>query len=150
MSKQSVSNNTQLSFEFKGLNKRRVVSDFDGGSITSDGGGLLLREVDQRLKIIERVADCFSDYRESYRTEHSVAELIRQRIYGIALGYEDLNDHDELRCDPGFAAIVGKSDPTGTSRARERDHGYALVGSSTLNRFELLQRTGALLIAIRR
>ncbi len=142
MSKQSVSNNTQLSFEFKGLKKRRVVSDFEGGSITSDGGGLLLREVDHRLKIIERIAGCFNDYRESYRTEHSVLELIRQRIYGIALGYEDLNDHDELRCDPGFAAMVGKADPTGSDRSRERDVGYALAGSSTLNRFELSPENG--------
>ncbi len=113
MSKQSVSNNTQLSFEFQGLKKRRVLSYFKGGSITSDGGGLLLREVDHRLKICGRIADCFRDYRETYRTEHSVVELLRQRIYGIALGYEDLNDHDELRGDPGFAAMVGKADPTG-------------------------------------
>lgn len=137
MSKQSVSNNTQFSFEFQGLKKRKVVSDFEGGSITSDGGGLLLREVDQRLGICETIAGCFRDYREEYRTEHSVVELIRQRIYGIALGYEDLNDHDKLRGDPGFAAMVGKADPTGTARSRERDMGYALAGSSTLNRFEL-------------
>ncbi len=142
MSKQSVCNNTQFSFEFKGLKKRRVVSDFEGGSITSDGGGLLLREVDHRLKICRRIADCFRDYREAYRTEHSVLELIRQRIYGIALGYEDLNDHDELRCDPGFAAMVGKADPTGSDRSRERDMGYALAGSSTLNRFELSPENG--------
>ncbi len=137
MSKQSVCDNTQYSFEFQGLGKRKVVSDFHGGSITSDGGGLLLREVDYRLRICERIADCFRDYREGYRTEHSVVEVIRQRIYGIALGYEDLNDHDDLRKDPGFAAMVGKSDPTGSDRSRERDRGCALAGSSTLNRFEL-------------
>lgn len=142
MSKQSVSNNTQLSFEFKGLEKRRVISDFSGGSITSDGGGLLLREVDLKLRICDRIAGCFSDHREQNRVDHSVQELLRQRIYAIALGYEDLNDHDELRCDPGYAAIVGKPDPTGQDRIRDRDRGYALAGSSTLNRLELSSEEG--------
>jgi len=143
MSKQSVSNNTQLSFEFQGLDKRRFVTDFEGGNITSDGGAVLLREVDQRLGICERLADCFMDYREKHRIDHSIVELLRQRIFGIALGYEDLNDHDELRTDPGYAAIVGKSDPTGSDRSRDRDRGYALAGSSTLNRFELGSEDGS-------
>ncbi len=85
--------------EFQGLGKRGVVGKFDGGNITSDSGGLLLREVDERLGISKRFAACFSDYRDQKSIEHGVEALVRQRIYGIALGYEDLNDHDDLRSD---------------------------------------------------
>ena len=109
---------------------------FDGGRISSNGGLPLLREVDQRRRIVERFADCFEDAREPGQVEHSVEELLRQRLYGLALGYEDLNDHDELRTDALLAAVVGKSDPTGETRARERDRGKPLAGKSTLNRLE--------------
>jgi hypothetical protein len=105
--------------------------------ISSDGGGLLLREVEKRVGIIERFAACFSDRRKPERIEHTVRELVGQRIYGLALGYEDLNDHDQLRTDPLLAVLAEKRDPTGESRERERDRGKALAGKSTLNRVEM-------------
>jgi len=114
-----------------------VVGRFDGGSITSDGGGLLLREVEQRAKIVGQFATCFTDYRSPILTEHSVEELLAQRIYALALGYEDLNDHDELRTDAALAVLVGKEDPQGKKRLHRRDRGKALAGKSTLNRLEL-------------
>jgi hypothetical protein len=114
-----------------------VVARFDGGSITSDGGGLLLREVERRTGILRQFAACFTDHRDPRLIEHSVLELVGQRVYGLALGYEDLNDHDELRRDPLLATLVGKVDPTGAHRARDRDAGKALAGKSTLNRLEL-------------
>ena len=124
-------------FEFHPLGAREVRVGFDGGAITSDGGGLLLREVEKRTGIVEGFAACFTDHREAERVEHTVRELVAQRVYGLALGYEDLNDHDELRRDPLLAVLVEKEDPTGESRARERDRGKALAGKSTLNRLEL-------------
>jgi hypothetical protein len=96
---------------------------------------LLLREVEKRTGIVERFAACFRDHREAARVEHTARELVAQRVYGLALGYEDLNDHDELRRDPLLAVLVEKEDPTGESRERER--GKALAGKSTLNRLEL-------------
>jgi len=127
----------QQSFEFHPLNQRQVVGRFDGGAITTDGGGLLLREVEKRTGIIERFAACFQDHRAAGQVEHSVKELVGQRVYGLALGYEDLNDHEELRRDPLLAVLAEKPDPTGESRARKRDRGKALAGKSTLNRLEL-------------
>jgi len=113
------------------------VGHFDGGDITTDGGGLLLREVEQRTGIIRKFAACFRDYRDARFIEHTVEELVAQRIYGISLGYEDLNDHDQLRLDPALAVIVGKQDPKGEYRRAEQDRGKALAGKSTLNRLEL-------------
>ncbi len=118
-----------------------MVANFSGGKITSDSGGLLLREVEERRRIIGRFAKCFTDYRDARTVEHTVNELVAQRVYGIALGYEDLNDHDNLRHDPLLAVLVGKEDPSGESRARERDRGKALAGKSTLNRLELNKGT---------
>jgi hypothetical protein len=123
--------------EFHALGQRKVVSKFDGGNITSDAGGLLLRETEKRTGILKGFADCFEDLRNSKMIEHPVAELIAQRVYGLALGYEDLNDHDELRQDPLLAVLVGKEDPEGETRVRQRDKGKALAGKSTLNRLEL-------------
>ena len=123
--------------QFHPHNKHEVVGKFDGGRITSDGGSLLLREVEQRTRIIEQFAKCFTDHRSPVLTEHSVKELIAQRVYALALGYEDLNDHDELRADPTLAVLVGKDDPEGRNRLRKRDRGMALAGKSTLNRLEL-------------
>ena len=123
--------------EFQPLEKRELVGIFDGGTITSDAGGLLLREVDAKTGIIGRLAECFTDYRDPELIEHTVAELVAQRVYALALGYEDLNDHDQLRHDPLMAVLAGKDDPTGRDRARERDRGKALAGKSTLNRLEL-------------
>jgi hypothetical protein len=97
---------------------------------------VLVREVDQRRQIVERFAGCFEDRREAGQVEHPVEDLLRQRIFGLALGYEDLNDHDELRTDALLAVAVGKADPTGSSRLRDRDRGKPLAGKSTLNRLE--------------
>jgi len=127
----------QESIEFHPLDKREVRGGFDGGAITSDAGGLLLREVEKRTGIIAQFAACFRDHRQAERIEHRVEELVAQRVYGLALGYEDLNDHQELRRDPLLAVLAEKPDPTGESRVRERDQGKALAGKSTLNRLEL-------------
>jgi hypothetical protein len=123
--------------EFQGHFGRGVVGRFDGGLITSDGGGLLLREVERATKIISRFAGCFRDYRDSDVIEHTVYELVGQRVYGLALGYEDLNDHDDLRRDPLLGVLVGKQDAVGRNRVRRRDEGKSLAGKSTLNRLEL-------------
>lgn len=123
--------------EFQQLGRRAVIGRFDGGSISSDGGGLLLREVDKRTGISERLARCFRDYRKQKRIEHPVGSMIRQRICGIALGYEDLNDHDRLRHDVVLGVLSEKEEPGGTGRVRETDQGKPIAGKSTLNRLEL-------------
>jgi len=127
----------QKTFAFHGLGRRDIVARFDGGPITSDGGGLLLREAERLTGVIRQFAACFTDHRNPDLIEHTVVELIGQRVYGLALGYEDLNDHDELRHDPMLAVLVGKEDPTGDTRVCRRDRGKALAGKSTLNRLEL-------------
>ena len=109
---------------------RSVVAEFDGGALTSDAGGLLLGAADQRLGLVRRIARCFRDARDPRLVEHSVATLIGQRVFGIALGYEDLNDHDELRHDPLMAVLAGKLE------ARREDCA-PVAGKSTLNRLEL-------------
>jgi hypothetical protein len=93
--------------------------------------------VERRTGILRQFAGCFTDHRDPEAIEHPVYDLVAQRVYGLALGYEDLNDHDELRADPLLAALVGKTDPTGSQRLRTRDVGKALAGKSTLNRLEL-------------
>ena len=98
---------------------------------------MLLQQTERVTGIIRKFAACFTDHRDPDLIEHSVAELVAQRVYALALGYEDLNDHDELRNDPLLAVLVGKDDPTGNSRVRHRDKGKALAGKSTLNRLEL-------------
>ena len=123
--------------DFPMLGSREVLADFDGGDITSDGGALLLRKTEQLTAIIRQFAACFTDHRNPHLIEHTVEELIAQRVYALALGYEDLNDHDDLRRDPLLATVVGKGDPTGKTRQRQRDRGKPLAGRSTLNRLEL-------------
>jgi hypothetical protein len=123
--------------DFPTLGRRQVLADFDGGDISTDGGALLLRKAEQLTGIIRQFAACFDDHRDPGLIEHTAEELVAQRVYGLALGYEDLNDHDDLRRDPLLAAVVGKLDPTGRSRQRRRDRGKALAGKSTLNRLEL-------------
>src|SRR3954453_11703041 len=123
--------------DFPMLGSRQVLADFDGGDISTDGGALLLRETERLTGVIRQFAACFTDHRNPGLTQHTVGELIAQRVYALALGYEDLNDHVDLRRDPLLATVVGKADPTGTTRRRPRDRGKALAGKSTLNRLEL-------------
>jgi hypothetical protein len=128
-------NATYLDFPL--LGSRQVLADFDGGAISSDGGALLLRKTEQLTAILQQFAACFTDHRNPDLIEHPVPDLVAQRVYALALGYEDLNDHDDLRRDPLLAAVVGKADPTGQDRTRLRDRGKPLAGKSTLNRLEL-------------
>ena len=123
--------------DFPVLGSRQVLASFDGGDISSDGGGLLLRKTEDLTGIIRQFASCFTDHRNPQLTEHTREQLVAQRVYALALGYEDLNDHDELRLDPLLATVVGKKDPTGQDRLRKCDKGKALAGKSTLNRLEL-------------
>jgi hypothetical protein len=123
--------------EFHALGQRDVIGKFDGGRISSDGGGVLLREVEHRTHILKRLSECFTDYRDPDRIEHSVESLVKQRVMGIALGYEDLNDHDALRYDVLLAVLSDKADLTGVDRYQAEDKGKALAGKSTLNRLEL-------------
>ena len=123
----------QFVFGFHPLKHREIRAQFDGGAITTEGGGLLLREVEKRIGVVRQFAACFRDYRNSDLIEHSVEQLVAQRVYGLALGYEDLNDHEELRKDPLLAVLVEKSDPVGE----------VLAGKSTLNRLELTPATAS-------
>lgn len=122
---------------FQELGARKVVADFSGGTLSSDGGVLLLRQVDHNLGLTLELASCFWDLRDGRFVDHSVEQLLSQRIYGLALGYEDLNDHDRLRLDPLLATACEKEDPLGQDRVNPADRGIALAGSSTLNRLEL-------------
>jgi hypothetical protein len=117
---------TQSQFGFAAHYSKRLVAEFDGGTITTDGGGLLLRETDRRLKLTERLAGCFADRRDPELTKHSVEQLVGQRVYGLALGYEDLNDHEQLRQDPMLRLLAGKADIAE----------QPLAGKSTLSRLE--------------
>ena len=117
---------TQSSFGYEACGKREIVARFDGGTISSDGGAFLLRQTDQRLNLLPRLAECFLDGRNPEQVEHSILEMLSQRIYGLALGYEDLNDHEQLRQDPVFGILAGR-------QALEEP----LAGKSTLNRMEL-------------
>jgi len=124
-------------FEFQGQFGRKITADFSGGYLSSDGGAVFVRGMDQKLGLIGRLAECFEDGRFQPLVEHSVQELLRQRIGALALGYEDLNDHDRLRLDPMHALMAGKQDIEGGDRMCEEDKGKALAGHSTLNRLEL-------------
>lgn len=115
-------------FEFGGGNgARKVVAEFNGGTISSDGGGLLLRETDSKMNLLARFSQCFTDGRNSLQTVHSVEQMVRQRVYALSLGYEDLNDHEQLRQDPVLQVLAGKAEPGAEP----------LAGKSTLNRMEL-------------
>jgi hypothetical protein len=117
-------------FEFPAVEGRQVVAGFDGGAITTDAGALLLGQADRAIRLTERFADCFTDSRTAGLVEHQVDTLVMQRVVGIALGYEDLNDHDELRNDPVLAVLAGKLEA-------QRSDCAPLAGKSTLNRLEL-------------
>jgi Transposase DDE domain group 1 len=118
---------TQSRFCFANHFSREVVGEFNGGTMTSDGGALLLRETDRRMRLLPRFSQCFLDGRHPALVQHSVVQMLAQRVYGLALGYEDLSDHEELRHDPMFGLLAHKPDP-GTE---------PLAGKSTLNRLEL-------------
>ena len=98
---------TPIQLEFLPLGRRKVTARFDGGRLSSDAGGMLLGEVDARIGLLDRIAQCFQDYRDPEAVEHSVRDLVAQRIYALALGYEDLNDHDELCRDSLLRFGVG-------------------------------------------
>lgn len=122
--------------QFSGVERRRVVAAFDGGTVSSDAGALLLGRTDAVIGLIDRLAGCFVDERDPDLIEHTVRTLIGQRVFGMALGYEDLNDHERLRHDPVFGALLGKLTPT------RRTDCAALAGKSTLNRLELHPLSG--------
>lgn len=117
----------QSRLAFARAGKREVVAEFHGGAISSDGGALLLRETDRRIQLLERFSQCFLDGRNPALVEHRIEQMLAQRVYGLALGYEDLNDHEQLRHDPLLGVLAGKAEP---GKA-------ALAGKSTLNRMEL-------------
>ena len=121
----------QESFAFKAHFSRRVEAGFSADQVSTDGGALLLREVDQKINLLGRLAGCFGDGRSPLLVKHQLSEMLAQRIYGLALGYEDLNDHEQLRSDPLLGVLSGK-----------RDLAEPLAGKSTLNRLELVGRTG--------
>ena len=121
----------QEAFAFTAHFSRRVEAGFTAGQVSSDGGALLLREVDLKINLLGRLAGCFTDGRSPLLVTHQLSEMLSQRIYGLALGYEDLNDHEQLRADPLLAVLSGK---------RQLDQ--PLAGKSTLNRLELVGRTG--------
>jgi hypothetical protein len=121
----------QESFSFAAHFSRRVEAGFTAGQVSSDGGALLLREADRRINLLGRLAGCFLDGRSPLLVRHQLSEMLSQRIYGLALGYEDLNDHEQLRTDPLLGLLSGK-----------RKLEEPLAGKSTLNRLELVGRTG--------
>lgn len=127
----------QCSFDFQPLGARQVTARFDGGTITSDAGALLLREVEEKTGILHNFAACFDDFRDPELIEFSVEQLLKQRVFALCLGYEDLNDHEQLRHDPLLAVLAGRQDPTGQDRLDPRARGAPLAGKSTLNRLEL-------------
>src|SRR5258708_5494899 len=116
---------TQSQFEFEAHFSRRVVAEFSGERLTTEGGSLLLRAADRKIGLLRRVGRCFTDAGDPQRIEHELSAMLAQRIYGLALGYEDLNDHEELRNDPLLGMLAGR-----------RDLDAQLAGKSTLNRLE--------------
>jgi hypothetical protein len=124
-------------FLFHDLGPRRVQADFSGGTLSTDAGALLLRQVDMNLGLTAELAPCFEDGRNQVWVDHSVQELLRQRLFGTALGYEDINDHQRLRLDPLLATACGKADPLGERRMLPQHRGIALAAPATLNRLEL-------------
>ncbi len=118
---------SEQQFQFSTRGSREVVAEFNGGTITSDGGILLLQETDKKMNLLSRFSGCFLDGRDPAKVEHSVEQMLRQRVYALAQGYEDLNDHEQLRSDPLLGVLCGKAEPG-------KD---LLAGKSTLNRLEL-------------
>ncbi len=127
---------TRDELTFQPLGSRDGLARFDGATVTSDAGGLLLREVKAKFPVLDLFPRCFTDFRDPDQTAHTLGQLLKQRVFALGLGYEDLHDPDTLRHDPLLAARVGKPDPTGSDRRRRADRGQALAGKSTLNRLE--------------
>src|SRR5262245_29185901 len=127
----------QQALLFHDLGSRKVQADFSGGHLSSDGGALLLRQINRSLGLTRELAACFSDTRDPRWVDHSLEQLLDQRLYGLALGYEDLNDHQRLRLDPLLAVTCEKIDPFGNDRFLPVHRGIALAAPSTLNRLEL-------------
>ena len=127
---------SQDSFDFGTVEHRRVVGAFDGGEITSDAGAMLLGQTDKAIRLVSRLADCFQDGRSPAFTVHKLSALLSQRIFGIALGYEDIVDHDQLRHDPVLGVLGG------TLTAKRSDCA-PLAGKSTSNRLEHAAKVGA-------
>ena len=123
--------------QFSCVERRRVVAAFDGGAVSSDAGALLLGRTDEAIGLIDRLSGCFIDERDPQLIEHTVRTLIGQRVFGMALGYEDLNDHENLRHDAVWGALLGKLS------AKRRSDCAALAGKSTLNRLELHECAGS-------
>lgn len=136
-------NALQEKFQFDELSNKSVECDFSGGRLSSDGGLVLFRDLDNRLHLSERLSNCFNDMRKQCLVDHQLRELVAQRLLGLCAGYEDLNDHNHLRIDPLIAVAVGKADPTGNNRIGGRGKGKALAGASTLNRLELGNQSGS-------
>ena len=130
----SLTDNSSSNFNFGSIKGRKVIADFTGGIITSDAGIILLAELDKKLQITARFAQCFRDYRDSSYVEYSVHQLLAQRVYGIGLGYEDVNDHDKLRYDLALAIALGKLDFINSKKT-------GLAGKSTINRLEYCPET---------
>ena len=130
----SLTDNSSSNLNFGSIKGRKVIADFTGGIITSDAGIILLAELDKKLQITARFAQCFRDYRDSSYVEYSVHQLLAQRVYGIGLGYEDVNDHDKLRYDPALAIALGKLDFINSKKT-------GLAGKSTINRLEYCPET---------
>ena len=135
---------TPALFEFPPVESRHVVAGFDGGAITSDAGALLLGQTDRAIRLTERFAACFTDTRSAELVEHQVETMVMQRVIGIALGYEDLNDHEDLRHDPVLAVLASKLEaqrsdcaPLAGKLEAQRSDCAPLAGKSTLNRLEL-------------
>jgi len=122
---------SQETFSFAPHFRRHIEAGFTAGQVSSDGGGLLLREVDRKIRLLPRLSSCFTDGRSPLLVTHELSEMLAQRIYGLALGYEDLNDHEQLRTDPLWNVLSGK-----------RKLEEPLAGKSTLNRLELVGRSG--------
>jgi hypothetical protein len=120
---------TSTSYDFGRVNQRKLVADFKGGDLSSDGGLLLIREIDQMYRLSERLSECFTDHRDANRVQHDLNTLIAQRLYGLVQGYEDLNDHDDLRHDRMFGVALGQLES-------EHPRCAPLAGKSTLNRLE--------------
>ena len=136
----------QSQFEFEGHFSRRVVAEFSGERLTTEGGALLLRATDRKIGLLHRVVSCFTDARDPQRIEHALSEMLVQRVYSLALGYEDLNDHEELRNDPLLGMLTGRRDlhtPLGGQEHAKPlgTDARGLPGNRTIQQNQLLRRS---------